>query len=224
MGEYYSWVNVDKKQYIKPVDFDDAHRLFGTGFSGPLYGALCALLASDWKGDHIIHIGDYAEVPENPDNETLRRLLSGLLSWRSDMDFDGYIIEKFQNISGIFKAAEPMVRPEINWMIENDDFGEYNYYRVEREDSFRGLFCRDLYFPRYVINESRKEYFDLGEDRFWYYDTRPMPIVLSYGRDASFYKYGGYWLGDIIAVSDTDPGSEYRDFGKDVNWFERREE
>ena len=65
-----------------PVYFDQGSRMFeSSGLENPLFGALCSLLANEWKGDHIVFVGDYAKTPENPDNETLKLLVSGLLSY-----------------------------------------------------------------------------------------------------------------------------------------------
>ena len=224
VGEYYSWVNVDKKQYIQPVDFDQGSKLFeSSSVSNPLFGALNSLLDNEWKGNHIAFIGDYAVVPENPNNETLKILVSGMQSTNVDRDIDGYITDAFQNVSGLFKASEPDVRPEIEWMVEHDDF-ECNYYHVDRADPFKGLFGRDLAFFRYVINRSRKEFFDTRKTREWFVDSNPLIILLSYGRDASWYRYSGLWLGDIIEVSDIMPSEEYRNIGMDYNWVEEKEE
>ena len=54
MGEYFIWVNVDKKEYIDPYDFDygNKFREYMTRQSEVLC-ALYALLASDWKGCRI---------------------------------------------------------------------------------------------------------------------------------------------------------------------------
>ena len=223
MGEYYSWVNVDKKQYIQPVNFNQGSNMFeSSSVDNPLFGALSSLLANEWKRDHIIYIGDYAVIPEDTDNETLKMLLTGLHSYNVDTDIDGYITDVFQNVSGLFKAAEPDVRSDIELMIEHDDF-EYNYFRVDRQDPFRGLFSRDLAYYRYVINCTRKEYFDTQNTREWHIDSNPLVILLGYGQRTSFYKYAGLWLGGEIEVSDDKPSDEYRDIGMDYNWIEERE-
>ena len=223
MGEYYHWVNADKKQYMCPVCFDQGSRLFeSSGLENPLFGALCSLLANEWKGDHIVFIGDYAETPENPDNETLRLLVSGMLAYDPKTDIDGYIIETFQDVSGLFKAAEPDVRRDIELMIEYNDF-ENNYFHVDPKDPFKGLFHRDLAFYRYVINRTQKEFFDIQSEHLWHYSNNPLVVLLGYGRDASWYKHSGRWLGGVIEVSDIRPSDEYRDIGREYNWLERKE-
>ena len=57
MGEYYDWVNISKKEYLSPVDFDLGSKLYESAYAGnPLLGALYDLLSSDWKGDAIVFL------------------------------------------------------------------------------------------------------------------------------------------------------------------------
>ena len=107
-------------------------------------------------------------------------------------------------------------------MVEHDDF-EYNYYHVDTKEPFRGLFSRDLAYYRYVINKTRKEFFDTQNTREWHIDSNPLVVLLGYGRRASFYKHAGLWLGGEIEVSDNKPSDEYRDIGMDYNWIEEKE-
>ena len=75
MGEYFDWVNVDKKEYISPYDFDLGNKRTESCCRGSsLLNALYELLSSDWKGDHILFLGDYALVPEDSQNATLKTL------------------------------------------------------------------------------------------------------------------------------------------------------
>jgi hypothetical protein len=79
MGQYYYVVNVTKKQYLHPHDFNDGLKLleFGASGDGTMMGL--ALLLSDgngrgggdarnqsqligsWAGDQIVIAGDYAD-------------------------------------------------------------------------------------------------------------------------------------------------------------------
>ena len=61
------------------------------------------------------------------------------------------------------------------------------------------------------LNHSRKEYFDTQNTREWYTGSNPLIILLGYGRDASWYRYSGLWLGGIIEVSDTKPSGVKRE-------------
>ena len=50
MGEYYNWVNINKKEYIAPCDFGLGSKLWEAVVAdNQLLGALYDLLSSDWK-------------------------------------------------------------------------------------------------------------------------------------------------------------------------------
>jgi len=55
MGEYYKWVNIDKKEYITPRDFGYGNKFWESMHkdSDPLH-ALRALLADEWRGDRVL--------------------------------------------------------------------------------------------------------------------------------------------------------------------------
>ena len=80
MGQYYRVVNLDKKQYLCPHEFDDGAKLmeFGNSGGGTML-ALAVLLADgngrgggdfrsdaaivgSWAGDRIVISGDYADA------------------------------------------------------------------------------------------------------------------------------------------------------------------
>ncbi len=83
MGEYYDWVNVDKKEYICPSDFNLGNKLYETAFAGNhLLGALYSLLSSEWKGDSIIFLGDETNITEKETNPVLRSLSLERQAWR----------------------------------------------------------------------------------------------------------------------------------------------
>jgi hypothetical protein len=81
MGQYYNIVNVDKKQYISPLDFGTNVSLCSIALNGG-FGAMTALAAlladgnnrgngdirsdnpiiGSWAGDRIVIAGDYADA------------------------------------------------------------------------------------------------------------------------------------------------------------------
>ena len=83
MGEYYDWVNIDKKEYICPSDFDLGNKLHESAFAGNHFlGALYNLLSADWKGDSIVFLGDQTNITEKDTNPVLRRLSAERQAWR----------------------------------------------------------------------------------------------------------------------------------------------
>ena len=66
MGEYYNWVNINKKEYIAPCDFGLGSKIYGAVVAdNQLLGALYDLLSSDWKGDMIVFLGAETNITEN---------------------------------------------------------------------------------------------------------------------------------------------------------------
>ena len=224
MGEYYEWVNIDKKEYISPVDFDLGNKLHESASErNPLLGALYNLLASDWKGDAIVFLGDQTNITENDKNPVLRRLSAERQAWGEPGYDADYVDEVYQCISGLFRAAEYEVRQEIDYMVENNDF-TLNCYRVDPANPYEGLFVRDSRFFRYTVNLSKKEYFDAARTRLTYINEEgkrtirinPLPLLMAFpGEDD---KCTGLWLGDQIVVSDDAPPEDFADMSEVYGW------
>lgn len=88
MGQYYKVVNLTKKEYLNPHDFDDGAKLMEFGqSSGGTMASLAILLANSngrgggdadcddmewvgrWAGDEIIIAGDYAEKGDKKEDQ-----------------------------------------------------------------------------------------------------------------------------------------------------------
>ena len=211
MGEYYSWVNIDKKEYISPYEFDLGLKLYESAFAGnQLLGALYDLLSSDWRGDALVFLGDQTEVEENETNPVLRRLFEQRKAWGENGNEYDYAEECFKNISGLYKAAETVVREEIDGMIELKDFS-FNIYHVDPSVPYEHLFVREPRFFRFTVNHTKCEFYDIEKTKLTYKNKSevptiridPLPILLAYpGRGD---KCTGLWLGDSIEVTDTAP-------------------
>ncbi len=225
MGEYYDWVNIDKKEYICPGDFGFGNKLYESAYAGNcLLGALYDLLFADWKGDVIVFLGDQTHITDKDTNPVLRRLFAERQTW-GEAGYDaGYVFETYRCVSGLYKAAEEEVRQEIEYMLNTSDFS-YNPYGVKEEAPFEGLFLRDVRFFRYTINHSKKEFFDIENTRLTYRDeggnltTRinPLPLLMAFPGSESD-RCTGLWLGDQIEVSDVKPSSDYKDMSVDYGW------
>ena len=113
MGEYYDWVNVDKKEYITPNDFDYGNKSIESCSRGNEF--LCALrelLHNEWAGDHIFFMGDEKNIPEDTKNETLKLMYNRTVEFGyPGCPFDTEM-EYFKNVGGLFKEAEKEVRPQ----------------------------------------------------------------------------------------------------------------
>lgn len=184
MGEYYNWINVDKREYICPADFD-----YGNKFHESIHKdsiPLCALhtlLNHEWKGDHVLWFGDECSVFNSYSSNIIRTLYAQSVKFGYPGDAFDMICETYKNVSGLFKEAEEETNP------------------------FEGLFVKRGKKYKYTINHTKKVYYSLDETAVLYSDhTRsdfldPLPILMGYGRVTD----PGEWIEDIIGVSDQRP-------------------
>lgn len=183
MGEYFAFVNHDKKQIIDPINFDIVN-IKAHGSMKKNTDFLCAfysLLAHEWANDRIEWNGDES----------------------SDYD-DG----TFLNVGAIFKSAESdEIKTEMKWDLEElemegDNYDGWNEFGVTREniDSF---FYRNGENYKYVINHTKKVAYCLDYTKILSIKGEVLdwvdPITLLIGNSRSLEK--GEWVGDIIGVS-----------------------
>lgn len=211
MGEYYNWVNVDRKEYICPSDFDFGNKKHESMRRGNAF--LCALrelLSKDWAGNHVFCMGDEKSVPADSENETLRILYGHTVQAGYPEDAFDTMIETYKNVSGLFKAAESEVRQEIRYFLEdlkNNDSLAHNEYGVNISNPFEGLFLRSGKDFRYTINHTKRVCYSFTETKILYLDhtensfADPLPILMGYGRVSET----GAWVGDIVGVGDEIP-------------------
>lgn len=212
MGEYYDWVNVDRKEYICPNDFDlgnKSHESMGRG--NVLLRALRELLSREWKGDHVLFLGDESPIPADTENETLRILYGHTVQ----AGYPGHALETmldtYRNVSGLFKQAETEVRQEILYYLEDRNSDApilSNEYGVDPADPFAGLFLREGRDLRYTINHSKRVCYSFDQTRILQLDrtandrSDPLPLLMMFGGWGS---ETGAWTGDVIGVSDEKP-------------------
>lgn len=213
MGEYYNWVNVDRKEYISPGDFDYGAKIQESLCRGKENELLCALrdlLSKEWVGDHVFWMGDETPIPRDPDNELLRILYGDTVRYGYPGDGFGAVCETYKNVSGLFAAAEEIVREEIGYCLQDIQEGipiSRNEYGVDFEKPFEGLFKRRGREFRYTLNHTKRICYSSDKTRILYQDgsesdfADPLPILLAYGREIDT----GIWLGDVIGVSDEMP-------------------
>ena len=224
MGEYYDWVNVDRKEYICPSDFGMGNKLLES--SNRHNSFLCAfkeLLGNEWRDSRIVFLGDSKELSPNDDNETL----SLLYKQSEECGYKGFgidtIVETYTNISSWFSAAEKEVRREIEYYLKEIEIGEkepFIEYSVNPDNPYENFFKRHGKEYRYTVNYSKKVYisddtkcieliyeFDEPDNeesaepkRIESQGIDPIPYLMRHGYDGV-----GDWVGDIIGVSDEIP-------------------
>lgn len=216
MGEYYNWVNVDKKEYICPTDFDSGSKFYESTHkdSTPLY-ALHSLLNDRWRGNRITWFGDECSVPSKSENSLIQVLYNHSAEFGYPGDAFDTICESYRNVSCLFKKAENVVREDVEITLreyrETGKLEYYNEYGIDFENPYNGMFLKTGRRCKYTINHTKKVYYSLEETNILSQDhtendySDPLLMLMGYGRVAG----QGEWLGDVIGVSDERPPDGY---------------
>lgn len=205
MGEYFNWVNINKREYLCPGDFECGNKFHESLHKdNPVLRALYELLSGRWKGDPVIFLGDEAVILE----DTPYGLLHDLLEQAGTEHYYDFICENYRNVSCLFRDAEKEVRLGIsNYIYDIKDRGAFEYanaYGIDIRKPFAGLFYLKGRTFSYNINHTKGMYYSLSETPVLYQDgavcdyADPLPILLGYGRSVQ----PGLWLGDVVGVSD----------------------
>lgn len=211
MGEYYKWVNVDKREYISPNDFDYGNkRRESMAIGTELLRALRDLLASEWRGDHILWMGDEVTLETDAENNALH----SLYMQSAEMGYRGDIVapvdEYYTNVSGLYIAAETEVRAEITLFLRDQNGPApdmNNEYGIDIANPYEGLFTRAGRDFKYTINRTRRSCYSFENTRIIHQDgsewvnADPLPMLMICGKNSGI----GPWVGDIIDVADEMP-------------------
>lgn len=107
MGEYFNWVNVNKREYLCPGDFDCGNKSHESqNKNNPVLRALYELLSECWKGDPIVFLGDEASIP----GDTPYGLLHDLFVQAGTEHYFDFICENYRNVACLFHDAEVPIK------------------------------------------------------------------------------------------------------------------
>lgn len=205
MGEYFTWLNVDKRERLDPLAFEGGLKWCETCYVGSeRTEAALTLLEGAWAGDAVIFMGDYCR-PEELDNDLMRRVAAEY----GDLGARDYMEDAFTNIAGRFAV----VRGRTECLYEDDTLLGAREYA--------GAFDIEFSHPRYLVNDSKCEYVDRERTMAWHV-TRgrlpfgvvrfdPTPLLLSSSRGPDGFDDCGPWLGDNVYATNALPDGEYAD-------------
>ena len=75
MGQYYKFVNIDKKEICDRNR--QGYKLMEHSYVNNDYcNDILRLLSNEWKGDRVIHVGDYAESTDSSNTANIIEKLS----------------------------------------------------------------------------------------------------------------------------------------------------
>lgn len=213
MGQYYTFVNLDKKQRLYSHAFDSGLKLMESCYVKNDYmEAISHLLAGPWKGDRVLYCGDYAwQDRSGSAGDRLHELA----------DQDPYdFADKCEDISTRFEACKGGTRLES---FETPD-GRSAYRMVPLEGTFE---IRPDHY-RFVVNETKGVFVDREKapvawawvegGNFGITRTDPLPLFMAIGNGLGGGDYWGpnvdqvgSWAGDSVVPTNERPGGEFQE-------------
>ena len=213
MGQYYTFVNMDKKERLYSHSFGSGLKLMESAYVGNSYiEAAAHLLAGSWKGDRVFYCGDYAW--DDPDGSACDRLHE--LSDRDPYEY----ADQCDDISTRFAACEGNTRLE--------GFETAAGGRGFRSVPLEGAFDIKPEHYRYVVNETKGLFVDRetapvawvwveGSD-YGIVRSDPLPLFLAIGNGLGGGDYWGpsekqvgSWAGDAIVPTNERPSEGFQE-------------
>lgn len=203
MSQYFQWINFDKRQYLGDMMFSDGLKATESAYVGsPKTEAVTALLGTIWRGDLIAFTGEYyadvREVAVPGRDDGLIRIIKYPIDYY-DVDYE------FEDVGGRLSCA----RGKLGVAVVED--GEYGLSLAERP--YEGPFDIEVEHFRYIINETKREYFDREQTSCQWVrsntDLLPLLLGTSWGHLAIEGKTSrepdGRWVGDLVYPSHKEP-------------------
>lgn len=104
MGQYFKFINFDKKEQVSPYDYDNLAKVMEHSYQGNAFiYAVEQLMKTAWKGDRVLYVGDY--VDEYYDNSEYGKTLKELVQ-----ETDTYVLYQvpFKEIKNVEIPQEPI--------------------------------------------------------------------------------------------------------------------
>ena len=212
MGEYYEFVNLDKKEYLEPGYFGSGIKFYSCRqVDNDFVNCAYTLMNSSWKNDTVLFLGDESLLKSNGNP-----IIEELINKYSDSPIDECAYENGANISRLFKATEEELTGPDPYDYDEDKTAEENYLKRV----YKALpFSKDFIFYRYILNHTKRQYIDrnkLGDyDDAYYLD--PFPMLIGVGRHSEYdypnfrKSYMGMWIGDDIEITNNPELKDYED-------------
>ena len=119
MGQYYKFMNIDKKQNcqrnwhgVKLME----HSYVGNNYCDDIL----RLLSNEWKGDRVIHVGDYAEPK---DGTTTQNIIEKIMN-ENDIKYSLY------SLCDQFDEVVPSSKDEIRYVYNLDKKEYVDYFNL----------------------------------------------------------------------------------------------
>ena len=132
MGQYYKFINIDKKEKCDKNKFPlklTEHSYVGNGYCNDIL----TLLSNKWKGDRVIHVGDYADMNDETTTQevakkiiTSNNLKTSIYNWGDT--FDNLIVESNNKIRYVYNHSKKEYIDLYNQPIQWCDYDNNKIY------------------------------------------------------------------------------------------------
>lgn len=141
MGQYFVYVNLDKKEIVSPGEIDDngLKEMEHSYLSNSCVEAVVKLLATRWKGDRVIHLGDYADSLEN--EERFKPVFKEFI--------EAFNLQKDEN--GDYHYNSILERDDVIFIGEDYFGGREEIKKLAAKPIRYILVDNDKYFDRYKV-------------------------------------------------------------------------
>lgn len=204
MAVYYMWINFDKRQFLGSDPFACGLKVLESCWVGSdTTDAACSLLASDWNGDFVAFVGDEDDIDRPKLDEPIPIGWERMLEAAGPLPYD-YAEDWYDDIAGEFEVA----RGKTGWFsVEKGPDGDFG------ERPYTGPFDRHITRYRYVVNDTKKVYYDRGADpASGDFDPLPLLMSTSWGlldiEGEIYCSYDGIWMGDRITPANVAPSDK----------------
>lgn len=165
MGEYFAWVNIDKRERLEMGALSGAFKKLTSCYVGNFeVDAVCTLLGGRWKGDTIAFIGDEStDYWPDMSPEALR------YKEEESPVFLDYVEDFYRDVVGDFKQAKGKTHLATT---------EVEVMKVP----YTGSFDVDIVRYRYVINHTKKLFYDRKKTPIIGVASHPLSMEVSIDR------------------------------------------
>ena len=166
MGQYYSAINVDKKEVIHPHDYRCGAKLMefsylgSDGTTNDFLATLSTLIMGDWNGDRVYIVGDYADF------------------------------EKYNDIDDLWLPTLHELKNEFEFGFEDREGDEVTLHRFAENWKIPDVDITDFRTLKFLCNSETKEYIDLTELPVQWENENgtttaihPLPLLIAMGNE-----------------------------------------
>lgn len=214
MGQYFSWVNVDKHERLDNCFWDFAPSLHGRCLAPCEENqAMLSLLSTHWQGDVVVFCGDYADFSKGGNHPGCKYIQEKVVA-------SGWATPDF-----IYEARDSTGRLRI---ARDSPRNRRNSPEDETLDYYDGPFDVDIREWRYVVNPTRREYIDYQRTPVVFASAHfiqrydPLSLLLAsaiWALDDPNEEIEGRWLGDVVYPTNERPDGTFSLIADDyVDW------